>query len=100
MDASKPIAEMSAEEYTLWIAEKMMGGWVPIEHYMRMYPREKRNNIDKRLKRGIWKHGVHYAVPDRAARAWVNLLAIRAWIEADAREKDGYDDNHSPKPQP
>lgn len=97
MDSNKPLAEMSAEEYALWIGEKMMGGWVPIEHYMRMFPKEKRKNIEVRLKRGIWKRGVHYAVPDRSSRAWVNLLAIRAWIESDQQARDGYDDNHSPK---
>lgn len=99
MEADKPIAEMSAEEYARWMAEQMMGGWVPIDRYMRMFPNEKRKNIETRLQRGIWKRGVHYSVPQRGSRAWVNLIAIRKWIEDDARQQDGgYEDNHSPKP--
>lgn len=98
MDSNKPITEMSPQEYAFWIAEKMMGGWVPIEHYMRMFPHEKRKNIDIRLQRGIWQRGVHYSVPDRSNRAWINLLAVRRWIEEGQKERsDGYDDNHSPK---
>jgi hypothetical protein len=63
----------------------MMGGWVPLPDYLRHYPAETQAKIDTRLARGVWKRGTHYIVPPQS-RAWVNLLAIRAWIESGGRD--------------
>lgn len=78
----KPVSEMSNQEFLDWVMTDRMGGWIPLKLYLRIYPTESANNIEQRLRRGIWQRGVHYRIPDRSG-AWVNLNAIRAWIEAD-----------------
>lgn len=79
--ADKAPSQMSDAEYSAWVAERMMGGWIPLRDYQRIYPAETQAKIDTRLARKVWKRGVHYEVPPQS-RAWVNLLAIRAWIES------------------
>lgn len=74
-------SQMSDEEYSSWIVERMMGGWVPLAHYLRCYPEETQAKIDTRIARKVWKRGVHFQVPPQS-RAWVNLIAIREWIES------------------
>lgn len=79
--ASKAPSEMSDEEYSAWVMEQLMGGWVPLAQYMRLYPEETKAKIDTRIARKVWIRGVHYEVPPQS-RAWVNLIAIRVWIES------------------
>jgi hypothetical protein len=73
-------SEMSDDEYSTWVAERMMQGWVPLAHYQRMYPDETQAKVDMRVARGDWVRGVHYSAP-AGSRAWVNLIAIREWLE-------------------
>lgn len=78
-------AQMDDLEYSAWVAERMMGGWIPLAQYQRVYPEETQAKIDTRIARKVWLRGVHYVVPPQS-RAWVNLPAIRAWIESGAQE--------------
>lgn len=78
---TKNPSQMSDEEYSAWVAERMMGGWIPLRDYFRMYPGETQAKIDTRIARKVWLRGVHYAVPPQS-RAWVNLREIRKWIES------------------
>lgn len=78
---TKNPVEMDDAEYSAWIAERLMGGWVPLAHYFRCYPEETQAKIDTRLARRVWTRGVHYTVPPQS-RAWVNLIEIRKWIES------------------
>jgi hypothetical protein len=87
----KDPSKMSDTEYSAWITETMMGGWVPLRQYLRTYPDETQAKIDTRLSRKVWERGVHFAVPPKS-RAWVNLPAIRQWIESgvgDGLEPEG-----------
>lgn len=81
-------SEMDDAEYSAWVAEKMMGGWIPLRQYLRMYPEETQAKIDTRLSRKVWKRGVHYVTPAHS-RAWVNLIKIREWIEDGGPVFDG-----------
>jgi hypothetical protein len=80
-EGAKAPSAMSDEEFATWVSERMMAGWVPLRTYLRHYPDETQAKIDTRLARGVWTRGVHYSVPPQS-RAWVNLLAIRKWIES------------------
>lgn len=76
----KPISEMSNDEFNDFVMNSMMAGWIPLKMYLKIYPTETKLAIETRLNRKVWKHGVHYKVPSRG-HPWVNLHAIRAWIE-------------------
>lgn len=78
---TKNPSEMDDAEYSAWVTERMMGGWIPLRDYQRLYPAETQAKIDTRLARKVWVRGVHYAVPPQS-RAWVNVIAIRKWIES------------------
>lgn len=79
--SEKDPSQMTDEEYSEWVTTRMMGGWVPLRSYLRHYPDETQAKIDTRLARKVWQRGVHYIVPPQS-RAWVNLIAIRKWIES------------------
>ncbi len=81
-DQLKPLDEMTDSEFLEWVVADRMAGWIPLRMFLRMYPTESVKSVEQRLRRGIWQRGVHYHVPDRSG-AWVNLNAIRAWIEKD-----------------
>lgn len=83
----KSPSQMTDLEYSAWVTERMMGGWVPLRDYLRHYPGETQAKVDTRIARGIWLRGVHYSVP-KGSRAWINLLAIRKWIEDGGPESE------------
>lgn len=79
---AKTMQEMTNEEFFAFFSMELMKGWMPLDTYMRLYPEEKRNAIQIRIKRKVWTRGVHYAVPE-GSRTWVNAIAIRQWVAGD-----------------
>jgi hypothetical protein len=75
--------KMTEPEFVEHALNDMLGGWVPLAVYQRMFPEETTNAIHIRVKRGIWQRRVHYIAPSGSS-PWVNLKAIRAWLEASA----------------
>lgn len=73
-------ALLTEEEFVEKCLRDIMNGWVPLEQYLKMYPTETINKVHKRVQQGAWQRQVHYAAPKGSA-AWVNLIAIRAWLE-------------------
>lgn len=72
--------QLSEEQFVERCLKDMLGGWVPLPQYLKMVPEETANKIHKRVQQGTWLRQVHYAAPDGGC-AWVNLPAIRLWIE-------------------
>lgn len=79
-------SKMSDDEYRDWAMRVLMGGWIPLRDYFRMYPSETQSAIDTRVNRKVWQRGVHYVVPPNA-NAWVNLIAIREWVQRGALDQ-------------
>ncbi len=81
--------EMTEDEFIDHCLADMMGGWVPVSRYLKLYPEETQGMIASRVKRGIWVRREHYAAP-RGGPGWVNLPAIRRWVETapQTRKKD------------
>lgn len=80
LEQVRAAARMSEEEFVEKCLSDMMGGWIPLERYLKLYPEEKANAVHKRVQQGVWQRQVHYAAP-RGSSAWVNLPAIRLWLE-------------------
>lgn len=72
---------LSEQDFIEKALSDMMGGWVPIAVYLRMYPDENINKIHKRVHQGGWKRRVHYSAP-QGGSPWINLPAVKAWLEA------------------
>lgn len=82
-DVLKQVREasrLSEEEFVEKCLSDMMGGWVPLSRYLKLYPEDSANKVHKRVQQGEWKRQVHYAAP-KGGFAWVNLKAVRLWIE-------------------
>lgn len=71
---------LSEEAFTEKCLRDLLGGWIPLEQYLKMFPSETANKVYKRVQQGAWQVQVHYAAP-KGSTAWVNLIAIRLWIE-------------------
>lgn len=76
---TKPIQDMTNEEFFKFVIEDTMQGWIPMKTYLKLFPGETRAGIEARIARKVWKRGVHYNVPDKG-RTWVCLTAIRQWV--------------------
>lgn len=85
VDRIKAEEQMSEEDFIVHCLSDMMNGWVPLVLYLRMFPDESANKVHKRVQQGGWKRQVHYAAPDGGG-AWVNLPAIRLWLEGRLEE--------------
>jgi hypothetical protein len=72
--------QLTEDEFIEHCLNDMMGGWIPVTLYVRLYPTENLNKIHKRVQQGVWQRQVHYAVP-KGGTGWVNLPAIRLWLE-------------------
>lgn len=83
-------AKKTDKEYLEEIIKDMMGGWVPVKLYCDLYG-ETMPKIKHRLKQGYWQRGVHYAVPPGSS-AWVNLPAVRRWLEDQTKAPEGAGD--------
>lgn len=79
-------AKKTDKEYLEEIIKDMAGGWIPAKLYMTLFG-ETMDQIRHRLKAGIWQHGEHYAAP-RGSSGWVNVPAIRRWIDASLPPKE------------
>lgn len=89
IDSQPPMTEQEFIEKCL---SDFMSGWVPVDRYLQLYPEETAGKIQGRVKQGRWQRGVEYACP-KGSRPWINLPAVRRWLEAD-RPKPG----RPPKP--
>jgi len=76
---SLPNTALTEEEFIDHCLSNMMGGWVPVSRYLKLYPEDSQGRIHSRVKQGGWVRGVHYSAP-RGGFPWVNLPAIREWI--------------------
>lgn len=56
-------------------------GSIPLKRYTQLTG-ETANAVYLRVRRGIWKRGVHVHQPEGAG-LWVNLGAVREWVEGD-----------------
>lgn len=72
--------KLSEEDFIVKCLTDMMGGWVPLATYLKMFPDESQNAIHKRVQQGKWLRQVHYSAPKGGA-GWVNLPAVRLWLE-------------------
>ncbi len=72
--------KMTEEDFVEHCLTNMMGGWVPVATYLRMFPDETMNAIHKRVQQGGWTRQVHYAAP-KGSTSWINLPAVRLWLE-------------------
>lgn len=81
----KTVAEMTNDEFLKYVVEEGLRGWIPLKTYLRLFPEESKPAIETRMKRKHWQRGVHYSTPE-GGKIWVNLLAIRAWVEGDKDE--------------
>lgn len=79
---------LTEEEFIAKITKDMMGGWVPLQVYLQAYPMETANAVHNRVRRGHWQHRVHYSAP-KGGGAWVNVPAIRLWLEGQAVTRSG-----------
>ena len=52
--------------------------WVPQSVYLELYM-EKSTQIDERIKRHLWKRGVHFNVRPGSKGRWINLRAVSEW---------------------
>lgn len=75
----KSIEQMTNDEFFEFVVDYQLKGWIPLKMYLRLFPTETRSAIEQRLKKGFWKRGVHYSVP-QGGDAWVNLTAIQQWV--------------------
>lgn len=92
MSAAPPeklVQDMTENEFIDHCLSDMMGGWVPVTRYLKMFPEETDDMIYGRVRRGIWKRREHYSAPQGGA-GWINLPAIRRWLEESqqTRKKD------------
>lgn len=71
---------LSEADFVAKCLNDMLNGWVPLAHYVHLFPCETANKVHKRVHQGTWQRQVHYASPE-GGPAWVNLPAIRLWIE-------------------
>lgn len=76
---TKPISEMTNDEFYEFVINQQMQGWIPLKMYLRLFPVETKVAITQRLRRNHWQRGTHYNVPP-GGEAWVNLTAIREWV--------------------
>lgn len=76
----KEVQQMTEEDFIQKCLKDMMGGWVPMPIYLKMFSTENINKIHKRVQQGRWHRQVHYAAPD-GGTAWINLPAVRLWVE-------------------
>lgn len=76
---SKPINEMTNDEFLAFVIEHGLKGWVPLQSYLRLFPEETKVGIETRIKRKHWVRGVHYTTP-QGSRMWVNVIAIGKWV--------------------
>ena len=66
-------------------AQRELFGWVPHEQYQQMFPKENRERIRNRLRRGAWQIGVHVTRPSEK-ELWVHLRNVQAWVEGRSPE--------------
>jgi hypothetical protein len=71
---------LNEEQFVERCLGDLMGGWIPLAQYLRMFPDESANAVYKRVQSGVWRKQVHYVAP-QGSPAWVNLPAIRLWLE-------------------
>lgn len=70
-------------------AQKGLFGWIPYDRYRAMFPEENRERIRGRMRRGVWKLGVHVAIAGKHDM-WVHLRNAKAWLEGRPPEEDPF----------